>query len=81
MVKFMFMTPFIPTLMKQHLFGSTIINMVDIQKQAGCIDCGVFAIAIAAGVAFGVDIKVQSDKNERPFNKMFQQWSHNFISK
>ncbi len=29
--------------------------MVDIQKQAGSIDCGVFAIAIAAGVALGVD--------------------------
>ncbi len=42
--------------------------MVDIQKQAGSIDCGVFAITIAAGVAFGVDttnLKFNQTKGER----------------
>ena len=38
-----------------NLFGSTTIEMMDTQKQEGSIDCGLFAIAIATGIAFGAN--------------------------
>jgi hypothetical protein len=43
-----------------HLFECTAVELVDTQKQEGGVDCGLFAIAVATGIAFGLDPTLHS---------------------
>ena len=42
-----------------NLFHSTIIKLIDCQKQKGGRDCGLFAIATATGIANHADMDQQ----------------------
>ena len=38
-----------------NLFGTTSTKMIAVQRQRGGVDCGLFAIAMATAIAFGID--------------------------